>query len=172
MERETNGDLHMRLTFEPITENDIPDLTRVMTRAFDHDTFKNLGREKGGPPGYDNGEFFRKWLFSYDESQGYKMLLDGWLVGGFIVWILPSRKNILGTIFVDPDHQKKGIGTRAWQFIEKTYPDTTSWTLGTPSYAVGNQYFYERKCGFRKVREEETDEHPGKTFTYEKVMED
>jgi GNAT superfamily N-acetyltransferase len=160
----------MDLTFEVITDEDISDLTRVMTRAFDHDALTNLGREKGGPPGYDNGEFFRKWLFSYDESQGYKIMLDGHVVGGFIVWILRSRNNILGTIFVDPDHQKKGIGTRAWEFIEETYPDTRNWTLGTPSYAVGNQYFYEHKCGFRKIREEETDEHPGKSFTYRKVM--
>jgi GNAT superfamily N-acetyltransferase len=158
------------LVFETITEEDILELTRAMTRAFDHDTLTNLGREKGGPAGYDNGEFFRKWLFSRDESRGYKILLEGRIVGGFIVGVLPSGNNMLGTIFVDPDHQKKGIGTRAWQFIEKTYPDARRWRLGTPSYAVGNQYFYERKCGFRKIRERETDEHPGKSFIYEKQM--
>jgi GNAT superfamily N-acetyltransferase len=142
-----------------------------MTRAFDHDTFTNLGKEKGGPTGYDDGEFFQKWLFSYDESKGYKILLDGQIVGGLIVWILPSDNNILGTIFVDPDYQRRGIASRAWRFIEETYPDTKTWRLGTPSYALGNQRFYEHKCGFRKIGEEETEEHPGKTFMYEKRME-
>jgi len=160
----------MDAVFETITEEDIPDLTRVMTRAFDHDTKTNLGKERGGPPGYDDGEFFRKWLFSYDESKGFKILFEGRVVGGFIVWILPSGKNVLGTIFVDPDYQNRGIATKAWQFIENTYPDTRSWTLGTPSYAVGNQHFYEHKCGFHKIKEEDTDEHPGKSLTYEKTM--
>ena len=161
----------MDLMFEAITKKDIPELTRVMTRAFDHDTLTNLGKEKGGPPGYDDGEFFRKWLFSYNESKGYKILFDGRVVGGFIVWILPSGRNVLGTIFVDPDCQKRGIGTKAWQFVEETYPDTKSWKLETPSYAVGNQYFYEHKCGFRKTKEQDTDEHPGKSLTYMKKME-
>ena len=46
----------MDLIFEEATEQDIPDLTRVMTLAFDDDARKHLGQEKGGPPGYDNGE--------------------------------------------------------------------------------------------------------------------
>ena len=160
----------MDLVFGEITEGDIPELTRAMTRAFDEDTRKYLGREKGGPPGYDDGKFFKKWLFSYDESRGHKVLADGRVVGGAIVWILPGGNNVLGTIFIDPDYQGKGVGTRAWQFIEKRYPETKSWKLGTPGYSVGNRYFYEHKCGFRKIKEEETDEHPGKTFTYRKEM--
>jgi len=42
----------MELIFEGITEEDVPELTRVMTRAFD-----------------DDGGFFRQWLFPYEESQ-------------------------------------------------------------------------------------------------------
>ncbi|MGD1994471.1 MAG: hypothetical protein PVI59_14855, partial [Anaerolineae bacterium] len=56
------------LVFESITEADVPELTAVMTRAFDDDAQKHLGQERGGPPGYDDGEFFRKWLFGYQES--------------------------------------------------------------------------------------------------------
>jgi GNAT superfamily N-acetyltransferase len=159
----------MDLKYAKITEKDIPDLTQVMTRAFDDDTQKHLGAKKGGPEGYDNGEFFRKWLFPYDESEGYKILLDGQIVGGFIVWVLEDRKNSLGTIFVDPAYQDKGVGTRAWEFIEMTYPDASSWTLGTPSYSTKNHHFYE-KCGFIKVREEEAPEHSGTSFIYQKMM--
>jgi GNAT superfamily N-acetyltransferase len=159
----------MELKYARITEKDIPDLTLVMTRAFDDDAQKHLGVEKGGPEGYDDGEFFRKWLFSYEESQGYKILLDGQIVGGFIVWLLEDRKNSLGTIFVDPAHQDQGVGARAWKFIETTYPDAQSWTLGTPSFAVKNHHFYE-KCGFVKIREEEEPGHPGTSFIYQKMM--
>ncbi len=160
----------MNLFFEEITEQDIPELTRVMTRAFDADSQKHLGVEKGGPAGYDNGEFFRKWLFPYSESKGYKIILDDRIVGAFIVWIYKHGRNRLGTIFVDPDDQDRGIGSRAWEFIEASYPDTQSWQLRTPSFAVKNHYFYAHKCGFHKVGEEEAPEHPGTCFIYEKVM--
>ena len=102
----------MDLTFEEATEKDIPELTKVMTRAFDDDAQKHLGLEKGGPPGYDNGDFFRTWLLSYKESVGYKILSDGNVIGGTIVWILETKENFLGTIFIDPDYQDQGVGTR------------------------------------------------------------
>jgi ribosomal protein S18 acetylase RimI-like enzyme len=143
------------LTFEKIIETDIPELTAVMTRAFDDDSQKHLGKERGGPEGYDNGNFFRKWLFGYNESTGYKIIADDKIIGAFIVWILPDDQNILGTIFVDPAYQDQGVGTRAWQFIEATYPDTQSWTLETPVWATKNHHFYEKKCGFRKLKTEE-----------------
>jgi GNAT superfamily N-acetyltransferase len=158
----------MDLVFEVITDEDITELTHVMTRAFDDDTRKHLGVEKGGPEGYDDGEFFRRWLFSYDESRGFKILHQGRIIGGFIVWIYKHGKNVLGTIFVDPEHQDRGVGTRAWEFIEKTFPDTKSWKLDTPGYAEKNLYYYEKKCGFRKVKERETLEHAGTSLVYEK----
>jgi len=45
-------------------------MTQVMTRAFDDDARKHLGAQKGGPEGYDDGEFFRKWLFGYESTVG------------------------------------------------------------------------------------------------------
>ena len=139
------------LVFEPITETDVPELTAVMTRAFDDDAQKHLGQEKGGPPGYDDGEFFRKWLFGYQESVGYKIIAEDKVIGGVIVWILEHGDNILGTVFVDPASQDPGVGTRTWQFIEATYPETRSWTLETPVWATKNHHFYEEKCGFHRV---------------------
>ena len=134
----------------PIHEDDIPSLTPVMKRAFDNDAKKHLGKDTGGPPGYDDGEFFRTWLLPYPESIGYKILLEGNIIGGIIVWILPERHNILGTIFIGPDFQDRGVGQGVWTFIEKTYPDTLSWRLGTPTWAIKNHHFYQ-KCGFVKV---------------------
>ena len=160
----------MNLQFKEIREDDVPSLTHVMRQAFDHDAQIHLGEERGGPDGYDNGEFFHKWLFSYDESHGYKILLDGQAVGGFIVWIFESRHNQLGTLFVDPDIQDQGIGTQAWKFIEATYPDTLCWELGTPDWAVKNHYFYEQKCGFEKVGEDPVVDREGVSRIYQKRM--
>lgn len=141
----------LTVTFEPFLEEDIPELTGVMTRAFDDDAQKHLGQARGGPEGYDNGDFFRKWLFGYKETDGYKMLLDGKAVGAVIVWILEGGHNILGAIFVDPAVQDCGIGRRCWQFIEATYPETKSWRLATPKWATKNHHFYTKTCGFERV---------------------
>lgn len=140
----------LKLTFLEISQEDLPEITAVMTRAFDDDAQKHLGKERGGPEGYDNGDFFRKWLFGYQESVGYKVVSGEEIVGGIIVWILPEGHNILGTIFIDPASQDKGIGERTWRYIENTYPDTKSWSLATPIWAIKNHHFYA-KCGFLRV---------------------
>ena len=139
-----------QLSFQILAEIDIPAITPVMKKAFDDDAQKHLGEESGGPPGYDDGDFFRTWLLPYQESVGYKILADQQLIGGIIVWILPEGNNILGTIFVDPDFQDQGVGQQAWIFIEETYPETKSWRLGTPAWADKNRHFYQ-KCGFEEV---------------------
>jgi hypothetical protein len=81
---------------------------------FDDDAQKHLGKESGGPPGYDNGDFFRTWMLPYQESVGYKILAGEVLIGGIIVWILPESHNILGTIFVDPVYQDQCVGSKTW----------------------------------------------------------
>jgi len=156
----------LNLSFVEIVEADIPELTAVMTRAFDDDAHRHLGMPRGGPEGYDNGDFFRKWLFGYQASTGYKATVDDRIVGAVIVWAFEHGHNYLGTIFVDPAFQNRGVGTRIWQFVEATYPEAVSWTLGTPSWATKSHSFYEHKCGFEKMGEE-----PDKaSFTYRKEM--
>ena len=145
-----SSDDELELIFLIIEEPDIPVLIPVMKRAFDDDARKHLGKESGGPPGYDDGEFFRTWLLPYQESVGYKITSGDQVIGGMIVWILPEGHNILGTIFVDPEYQDLGVGQQTWQFIEETYPETRSWRLGTPVWATKNHHFYV-KCGFKLV---------------------
>ncbi len=133
-----------------IAEEEILELTELMTRAFDDDAQKHLGQEKGGPEGYDDGGFFRQWLFGYKESMGYKIEVGNQVVGGIIVWILPGGNNILGTIFIDPDYQDQSYGNQAWRQTEQLFPETKSWRLATPTWAKKNHHFYQ-KCGFVEV---------------------
>lgn len=133
-----------------IREEDLPELTEVMTRAFDDDAQKHLGQAKGGPEGYDDGGFFQQWLLGYKESEGYKLVVGNQVVGGIIVWILPDGHHILGTIFVDPVYQDQGYAYQAWGQTEQLYPETKSWRLATPNWATKNHHFYQ-KCGFVEV---------------------
>jgi GNAT superfamily N-acetyltransferase len=158
------------LFFEEIVESDIPELTEIMTRAFDGEARKYEGKERGGPPGYDNGDFFRKWLFGCSETEGGKAILDGRIVAAYIVWILPDGHNILGNVFVDPDFQDRGLGTRIWRHIEAKYPATKSWRLETPEWAVKNRHFYEVKCGFRRTIADSAAGNPERRFKYRKEM--
>ena len=163
----------LELSFEEMSEEDLTDITEVMTRAFDDDAQKHRGLERGGPEGYDNGDFFRTWLFPYEESVGYKILWEDKIIGGFIVWILPEGHNILGTIFVDPPYQDRGAGTQTWDFIEATYPETKSWRLVTPNWATKNHHFYEVKCGFTMVESDTLIDSPQEDGSiYRKEMSD
>ncbi|MHC4661167.1 MAG: GNAT family N-acetyltransferase [Planctomycetota bacterium] len=159
----------LEITFAEFTEEDIPELTGVMTRAFDDDARKHFGEEKGGPPGYDNGDFFREWLFGYEWTNGYKVIVGGKAVAGIIVWVFDTGKNILGAIFVDPEYQRQGVGSALWNHIEKTYPDTVNWKLETPSVATGTHRFYE-SCGFRHIETKPSEDMPCESFVYYKEM--
>ena len=60
------------LQFENVNENDVSDLTLIMKRALDEDTRRHLGEEAGGPPGYDDGSFIRKWYLN-SRAHPYKV---------------------------------------------------------------------------------------------------
>ena len=51
----------MELKLIRLEELYINELTKIMERAFDEDTRIHLGEEKGGPDGYEDGSFLRKW---------------------------------------------------------------------------------------------------------------
>jgi GNAT superfamily N-acetyltransferase len=171
MERSRMQSQELVLTFQEITEADIPELTVVLIRAFDDDAQKYLDQERGGPPGYDNGEYLQRRLIGHQEVIGYKVIAQGKAIWGIVVHISEHGENLLGTIFVDPAYQNRGVGTRTWEFIEATYTDAKSWQLRTPAYAIKNHHFYEVKCGFTKVGEGEYQGPGAKVFIYKKEME-
>jgi GNAT superfamily N-acetyltransferase len=132
-----------------------------MKRAFDDDSLRHLGVPEGGPPGYDDGDFLRTWLFGYEESDGAMVLVDGEVAAAYIVW--PFRDARLGTIFVDPPRQRRGLGRAVMRHIEQTYP-ARSWTLDTPVWAISNHRFYE-SCGYEQIDVDD------ESVTYRKMLE-
>jgi len=143
--------LSEHLIFEPFLETDIEVLTPIMKRAFDEDTRLHLGKEEGGPEGYDNGDFLRKWA-QHKDSTAFKILLHDKPIGAVILWIRRNNENFLGNIFIDPDLENKGIGTAVWKLIEAKYPDTKVWRTETPGFSKRNHHFYVNKCGFHIIK--------------------
>ncbi len=61
--------------------------------------FECLGEEKGGPEGFDNGDFIRKWGFD-ENATSYKILLDNKTIGSVILRIDDkSNEKLLNCVF-------------------------------------------------------------------------
>jgi predicted acetyltransferase len=101
----------------------------------------------GGPPGYDSPEWQRRMMRA---GRYYKIILDGQIVGGFIVFSRAIREYELGRIFISADFQNRGIGTQAMQFMFGEFPLAKTWTVGTPAWNQRTCHFYE-KVGFAQV---------------------
>ena len=68
----------------------------------------------------------------------------------------------VGTIYIDPDYQNRGIGSEALKFIENQFSNVKIWSLDTPYKSYTNHHFYE-KLGYSRVGEEKP--NPGNEFS-------
>lgn len=158
------------LTFIPMTEDDIPELTRIMKRAFDDDSMRFFQNPVGGPPGYDDGSFLRKWGLS-SGGKAYRIDEDGKPVGGLIIFVNAKRgEGFLGTLFIDPDRIGNGLGTKAWRFVEQSNPEIRVWNTETPAVSYRNHRFYINKCGFQVVAVEGDNDRYEAQFKLRKVL--
>ncbi len=139
------------------TFEDAEELTRASRISFDDDTSKHGIATSGGPPGYDIIEKQKFWI---ETTNYYKFVLDNKIVGGmFLNSGLEFSKTssddnyCLIRLFILPDFQNQGIGTKALKFIEHEFPQAKKWTLDTPHWAIRNHHFYE-KMGYVKIGEQ------------------
>jgi len=159
----------MGLELIKLQEKHINELTKIMERAFDEDTRIHLGEDKGGPEGYDDGGFLRKWGLHKDASS-YCITLNEQLIGGVILWINETNHNVLGNIFIDPIYENQGLGTKVWKMIEKLYPDTKTWNTETPIFSSRNHNFYINKCGFHIIKIDDPKNRLEGQYKMQKVM--
>jgi len=143
---------------EKATTKDAERLTDIQTRTFEDDNkLKPPGCSMEGPPGYDSVDWNAEWIA---KTPYYKILFDDQIVGGIIVFELGEGLYELGRIYVDPDFQNRGIGQQAVRQMFGAFPEAEKWILGMPSWAIRNQYFYE-KMGCVRVRGTEVDPYLG-----------
>jgi len=154
------------IQIEPATAGDAETLTEVSRRAFEHDV--DYGSpDVCGPPGYDSPAWQRRMM---KNGRYYKILENNRIVGGLILFRLKGEKAEFGRVFLEPDCQNRGIGSRALDFAESAFPDVKHWALDTPSWNLRNQHVYE-KAGYAKVGEIEAGDG-FVLFKYEKRIED
>jgi GNAT superfamily N-acetyltransferase len=137
------------IAFKRARSADAAQLTAVQKRCFDDDSQRYLGTDTGGPPGYDSVKWQQNIM---KKSLYYKIVWDGQIIGGLIIFSKGSGHYELGRIYLDPDYQNQGIGTQAMAFIEQAFPDAQRWTLDTPLWATRNHHFYQ-KLGYVRVGE-------------------
>ena len=125
---------------------DAEKLTFLSKLAF-HTDVKVGASSEGGPTGYDDQEWQTRTMEIMDY---YCILFDDSIVGGVIVGSGGEEHKILERIFVDPDHQNNGIGTRAMELTMLKYPLVRVWTLGSPEWNNWTSHFYEKQ-GFIQI---------------------
>ena len=105
------------VTLVETSEVDVGRLTEISKRAFDADV--DVAAQKDRPTGYDSEEFYGKSLNFLDC---YNILLGEELVGGVMAKV-GGRHGVLDRVFVDPDHQRKGVGSVAMGLVTERYPE-------------------------------------------------
>ena len=139
-------------------KSDVETLTEIQIRTFvDDNKRKPPGCSLEGPPGYNSLKWNTHWI---DHTYYYKILFERKIVGGLILFDLGDQNFEVGRIWVDPAMQNRGIGQAAMKIMFKLHQEVKKWTLGTPSWAVRNQHFYE-VLGFIKIRETKVDPELG-----------
>ena len=155
-----------RLAIVPLVATDVDALTAIMTRAFDDDARRHLGADRGGPPGYDTGEFLRRWGLD-PAASGSPAGAAGRPVGAVIAFPRETGHHVLGCVFTDPEAQRRGVGAALMRHVEELHPGR-SWTLETPAVATSNHRFYVEKCGYEKVAERDDPDGVGVMFVFRK----
>ena len=139
----------MSLQFLKASTSDALILNCISKQAFDSDV--EVGAPSaGGPPGYMSLKYHMKMARS---GCLFKLTEDGLIIGGAILFLKGDTLNI-GRIFVNPDHHRKGYGTRMMQKIEALFPEVKTYTLDTPVWNNRTNSFYQ-KLGYTEVKQNE-----------------
>ncbi|MBJ8008088.1 MULTISPECIES: GNAT family N-acetyltransferase [Bacillus cereus group] len=145
------------ISIEKATILDAEKLTEIMKRTFDEEAKQWLPDQEKivdyniQPPGYSSVEMT---IYSIEELDYCKVILDEEIVGGIIVTISGKSYGRIDRIFVDPIHQGKGIGAQVIDFIEEEFPSVRIWDLETSSRQINNHHFY-KKMGYETIFETE-----------------
>ena len=138
------------LNFKVFEESDIDIFSPIMKLAFDEDSKMHRNGEDGGPPGYNNGDYFRQHYLDI-ASNSYVAYKNDVPVGGMCLFINDNLEGYLQNLFIDIAFWNQGIGQVMWNYVEKKFSYVNIWRLETAGYSRRNHNFYVNKCGFKII---------------------
>ncbi|GKX27625.1 hypothetical protein SH1V18_01050 [Vallitalea longa] len=146
-----------------VEKNDLEELTDIAIESFleDKNKYGNF------PPLIDIDNHKLRYI---DKGYAYNIVHNGKVIGGTCIFSNGNDNYTLGSIFIHPSSQNKGIGQEVISLIEANFPNAKKWTLDTPYKSFRNHHFYE-KMGYVKIGEEFPDKSSDfRLFLYEKIM--
>ncbi|MHC1760906.1 MAG: GNAT family N-acetyltransferase [Negativicutes bacterium] len=159
----------MNFEIKPMDQSNFKEAKIIMEKSFNSNMNKfPKDIEVSDTEGKDEGPTL-DGVLGNPEATPLVFCLNGKIVGGAVLLIKEDHNNTLDILFVDPGNLDKGIGYRAWQEIEKEYPDTVTWNTITPTCLMRNVCFYVNKCGFHIVKVEKADHDVG-MFVFQKTI--
>jgi GNAT superfamily N-acetyltransferase len=114
-----------RVNLQRAAEEDAPWLAEVCSRAYSG----HIERSTHIPGGLSRVDNPRSHLKFMEYFNYYKVTLGDFTVGGLMVAPRGPINVEVVNIFVDPDHQRKGVASTALREVEEQYPEASLWTL-------------------------------------------
>ncbi len=161
------------------TESELEMFKRDLQEAFKMSAESEFGGELNEPIPSDSDI---EDSFSSEGAVIYQVLVGDKISGGAVVSINEkTQHNTLLLFFIKAGCHDRGLGSKAWNEIEKMHPKTEVWETVTPYFEKRNIHFYLNKCGFKIVefynryhpdpnqRSIKTDEED-EMFKFEKIM--
>ncbi len=140
------------ITLTRLADDDREQFILDNQRAFRYGAMEEFGMRDDHPE--EDGEIISRETIenSIDGGMAYRIRENGKIVGGLVLEINEqTQHNKLELLFVNPEAHSKGIGHKAWQEVEREYPETLVWETCTPYFETRNIHFYVNKCGFHIV---------------------
>ena len=127
--------------------NDCVALARTSKLAFDSDV--DFGAPvPGGPPGYDSARWYQSAM---RRGSLFRVIDDGEIVGGVLVFRKTSNCYELARIWLAPAATGQGIGGDVMRQVEELFPQAERWILDTPIWNTRTRHFYD-SFGYQEYR--------------------
>lgn len=131
----------MKITYKAAKKEDAELLVRIYNSAFYDDYIRY-----GECPAY--GRSIERMTLSIQQFPKFIISCDETPVGVISYENKGGGHYYLGCLCIIPEYQGKGIGTKAFKYMQSLWTDWTQITLVTPADKEENIRFYTQKCGF------------------------
>lgn len=137
----------MDLTIRRTELSEAEEILSVQREAFkdDLEKYKDFRTNPANEP-------INRLIFKIEKNTHYTIFLENKIIGGAEIRVENEVGCYINRIFLLPEYQNRGFGTRIMNFFENEYPKVRKWTLCTPFKNTRNAHFYE-KLGYKKVGE-------------------